>query len=92
MRWYPTHFRNKRGNGWGTGVYSKSDGNLETQVFYYGYKDFGTGTYPTKVVIKRPIEDIQIVLTVDKVAENQTLSDGQFVLEPTEGTKIQNLE
>jgi outer membrane lipoprotein-sorting protein len=69
-----------------------SDGNLETQVFYYGYKDFGTGTYPTKVVIKRPIEDIQIVLTVDKVAENQTLSDGQFVLEPTEGTKIQNLE
>jgi outer membrane lipoprotein-sorting protein len=70
-----------------------SDGNLETQVFYYNYKDFGTaGIYPAKVVIKRPIEEIQIVLTVDKVAENQTLSDGQFVLEPTEGTKIQNLE
>jgi outer membrane lipoprotein-sorting protein len=69
-----------------------SDGNLETQVFYYDYKDFGTGMYPTKVVIKRPLEDIQIVLTVDKVVENQTLSDGQFVLEPTEGTKIQNLE
>jgi outer membrane lipoprotein-sorting protein len=69
-----------------------SDGNLETQVFYYAYKDFGTGMYPTKVVIKRPLEDIQIVLTVGKVVENQTLSDGQFVLEPTEGTKIQNLE
>jgi hypothetical protein len=69
-----------------------SDGNLETQVFYYNYKDFGTGMYPTKVVIKRPLEDIQIVLTVDKVVENLTLSDGQFVLEPTEGTKIQNLE
>jgi outer membrane lipoprotein-sorting protein len=69
-----------------------SDGNLETQVFYYNYKDFGTGLYPTKVVIKRPLEDIQIVLTVDKVAANQTLSDGQFVLEPTEGTKIKNLE
>jgi hypothetical protein len=23
--WYPTHFRKKRGNGWGTGVYSKSE-------------------------------------------------------------------
>jgi len=69
-----------------------SKGNLETQVFYYNYKDFGTGLYPTKVVIKRPLEDIQIVLTVDKVVENQKLSDGQFVLEPTEGTKIQNLE
>ena len=44
-----------------------SDGNLETQVFYYAYKDFGTGMYPTKVVIKRPLEDIQIVLTIGRL-------------------------
>jgi hypothetical protein len=29
LHWYPTHFRNKRGNGWGTGVYSKSENALD---------------------------------------------------------------
>jgi outer membrane lipoprotein-sorting protein len=68
------------------------EGNLETQVFYSAYQDFGTGKYPSRVVIKRPLEEIQIVLTVDKVVENQPLTDDQFVLKPTEGTQIQNLE
>jgi hypothetical protein len=44
------------------------------------------------VVIKRPLEEVQIVLTVDKVVENQPLTDDQFVLKPSEGTQIQNLE
>jgi outer membrane lipoprotein-sorting protein len=68
------------------------EGNLETQVFYSAYRDFGTGKYPSTVVIKRPLEEVQIVLTVDKVVENQQLTDDQFVLKPTEGTEIQNLE
>ena len=32
LHWYPTHFRNKRGNGWGKGVYSKSENALRTVV------------------------------------------------------------
>ena len=32
LHWYPTHFRNKRGNGWGTGVYSKSENALAAKV------------------------------------------------------------
>jgi hypothetical protein len=28
-RWFPTHFRKKRGNGWGTEVYSKCENALE---------------------------------------------------------------
>jgi outer membrane lipoprotein-sorting protein len=69
-----------------------SEGNLETQVYYSGYQDFGASKYPSTVVIKRPLEEVQIVLTVDKVVENQPLSDDQFVLKPSEGTQIQNLE
>jgi hypothetical protein len=73
-----------------------SEGNLETHVTYTGYRDFGANKYPTKVVIKRPLEEVQIVLTIDKVVENQTLTDDewrkQFELKPTEGTPIKHLE
>ncbi len=67
-------------------------GNLETQVFYSAYTDFGNIQFPAKVIIRRPQEDYQIVLTVDKVTENIALSDDQFQIKIPEGTKIQNLE
>jgi len=69
-----------------------SEGNLETQVRYSAYQEFGSGRYPGVVTIRRPIEEIQIVLTVEKVVENQPLTDDQFVLNLTEGTQIQKLE
>jgi hypothetical protein len=73
-----------------------SEGNVETHVTYSGYKEFGVSKYPTTVVIKRPLEEVQVILTVDKVVENQTMSNDewlrQFELKPTEGTHIQPLE
>jgi outer membrane lipoprotein-sorting protein len=69
-----------------------SDGNLETQVFYAQYTDFGGSLYPSTVTIKRPLEEYQIVLTVDTVKENMTLKDDQFQITLPEGTQIQNLE
>jgi hypothetical protein len=71
-----------------------SEGNLETLVLYSAYQDFGGSKFPSRVVIKRPLEDVQIVLTVDKVVENQkpALTDDQFMVKPSEGTDIQSLE
>jgi hypothetical protein len=69
-----------------------SEGNMETQVFYSGYQNFDSVTYPSSIVIKRPLEEIQIALTVDKINENETLKDDQFVVTPAEGSVIQNLE
>ena len=69
-----------------------SDGNLETEVKYAQYADFGGGLYPSRVTIKRPLEEYQIVLTVDTVKENMTLKDDQFQITLPEGTQIQNLE
>lgn len=72
-----------------------AEGNLETQVTYSAYQDFGGSKYPSRVVIKRPLEDIQVVLTVDKVVENPKnppLTGDEFVLKLTEGTQIQRLE
>lgn len=69
-----------------------ADGNLETQVFYADYTDFGGNKYPSVVTIKRPLEEYQVVLTVDKVTENLALSDDQFQIKVPDGIEIKNLE
>jgi hypothetical protein len=69
-----------------------SAGNLETVVDYANYHDFDSVRYPSIITIKRPLEEYQLVLTVESVKENMTLSDDQFQIKIPEGTKIQNLE
>jgi hypothetical protein len=69
-----------------------TDGNLETVVTYGAYQDFEGGQFPSSVTIKRPMEEIQIVLTVEAVKENQALTDDQFIVLVPDGTKIQNVQ
>jgi outer membrane lipoprotein-sorting protein len=54
------------------------EGNLRTQVFYGRYADFGDNKYPSTITIKRPVEDLQLVLTVQKVSENVPLPEESF--------------
>jgi outer membrane lipoprotein-sorting protein len=69
-----------------------SEGNLETQVTYSNYQDFDTSRYPSKIVIKRPLDELQLVMTVDKEVENLKLTDEQFLVKVPEGTPVQELE
>ncbi len=69
-----------------------NNGNLETHVTYADYQNFGTEQYPTTVVIKRPLEEYQIVLTVEKVVPNIKLTDDQFQIKLPEDMKIQHLQ
>ena len=69
-----------------------ADGNLETEVIYSRYADYGSGMYPSVVTIKRPLEEYQLILTVESVKENMTLTDDQFQIKIPDGTQIQNLE
>jgi hypothetical protein len=69
-----------------------NEGNLETQVFYGQYADYGSGKFPSKITIKRPLEEYQVILNVDKVIANMTLTDDQFEVKIPEDTIIQNLE
>ena len=68
------------------------EGNLETEVFYQGYQDFEGGKFPSTVTIKRPQDEVSIVLIVEDVHENQPLTDDQFVVQIPPGSKIQNVE
>jgi hypothetical protein len=76
---------------YGQDIYD-SNGNLETEVTYSDYASFSAGVYPSKVTIKRPLEGIQLVLTVERVQENVDLPADEFEVQIPAGTKIQNLE
>jgi len=69
-----------------------SQGNLESVVSYSSYRDFDGNKYPTKVLIKRPLEGIQILMTVEKVVKNPIFVDDQFQVKIPEGTKVQTLD
>ncbi len=71
-----------------------AEGNPETQVFYERYGEFGSDKYPTKVTIKRPADEIQVVLTINSVVENinPPLKDDQFVIKIPPDTQVQKLD
>ena len=69
-----------------------SDGNQETQVTYTNYQKFSFGEYPSTIIIRRPMEGYRIVITVDRITENMTLNDDQFVVKVPAGTAIKHLE
>jgi outer membrane lipoprotein-sorting protein len=68
------------------------DGNPETHVSYSNYQDFGDGKYPSTVTIKRPLENSQIVLTVEAVTNNVDLPPDQFVVDLPPDTEIKHLD
>jgi|SRR5579863_9078741 len=68
------------------------EGNLESQVTYSAYKDFNGKKFPTRVVIKRPLEGITIALAVAKVDENQKLPADEFTVKIPPDTQIQHLQ
>jgi hypothetical protein len=69
-----------------------SNGELETQVFYSNYATFSAGKYPSKIVIKRPAEGIQLVLNVERVNENVDLPPDEFKVKIPGSAKIQTLK
>ena len=69
-----------------------AQGNLESQVSYSVYKDFNGKLFPSRVVIKRPLEGIQLTLTVDKVNTDVKLPADEFLVKIPPGTQIQHLE
>lgn len=69
-----------------------SQGNLETQVLYSAYQNFDGHEYPSTIKIKRPLEDLQIVLTVEAIKENLRLPDDQFVVTIPAGAATEKLD
>jgi outer membrane lipoprotein-sorting protein len=47
--------------------------------------------YPSTITIKRPLEEYQIVITIEKLTVNAPLTDAQFELKLPEGVQVQKL-
>jgi hypothetical protein len=66
-------------------------GAVETEINYGPFVSFDTMMYPKTITIKRPLEEYQIVITIDKLTVNSTLTDAQFELKVPEGVQVQRL-
>ena len=68
-----------------------NQGVIETQVSYGAYQDFGGIRFPSLIRISRPLDKYEITLTIEKLTENQPLTDDQFELKIPPGTLVQTL-
>lgn len=60
-------------------------GDLQTQVLYGPYQNFDGTEYPATLLLKRPQEDYQLTVTVERVLANPPLTDEQFHVNFPEG-------
>jgi outer membrane lipoprotein-sorting protein len=67
-------------------------GNLETQVIYGSYLDFDGVKFPGMITLKRPQEEYQLILGVERVTANPPLTDEMFQVKIPTGTTIQVME
>jgi len=62
-----------------------TDGNVVTQASYSNYKKFGDINFPSTIVIKRPLDELGLTITVTSANFNQKLDEDQFKLDIPEG-------
>ncbi|TCK71905.1 hypothetical protein C7378_2527 [Acidipila rosea] len=67
-------------------IYDKN-GDIETQALYGPYQTFGTAKFPGIITIRRPLEEYQIVITIQKLTVNQKLNDNQFQMKIPAGVQ-----
>jgi outer membrane lipoprotein-sorting protein len=66
-------------------------GVMETQVIYGPYKDFEGVKFPGTITLKVPQNEYQLVMTVERVTANPTLTDDQFQAVIPKGFTLQQL-
>jgi len=72
-------------------IYS-ADGRLVTDSRYANYKDYDGISYPSRVEVNLPQEEYDFTFNMLKVEINQSLSDGQFVLDQPPGAEVIHLD
>jgi outer membrane lipoprotein-sorting protein len=69
-----------------------SKGEIQTQAIYGPLQRFGTELFPGAVTIKRPLEEYQFVVTIQKLTVNLKLTDDQFEIDLPKGVPVQKLQ
>lgn len=68
------------------------DANVATDARYAEYKDFNGFSFPSRIEIYRPQEELDLTLNMLTVEINVPLRDDQFVLEQPAGAQVQHLD
>ncbi len=55
-------------------------GRVVTRAFYSDYQKFGDIPFPTHIVIRRPLDQLSLTLTITKATFNQTFDSDEFEL------------
>jgi outer membrane lipoprotein-sorting protein len=67
-------------------------GTIQTTALYGPMQTFGQQKFPGTVTIKRPLEELQILITIQKLTVNLAISDEKFQLQTPEAATIQKLD
>ena len=70
------------------------EGKVATQATYSNYQKFGDVNFPTKIEVRRPLDELSLTITITKPPNfNQKLSADQFQLGPIPANfAIQNMD
>jgi hypothetical protein len=67
-------------------------GGIQTTAIYGPMQTFGQQKFPGTITIKRPLEELQILITIQKLTVNLAISDDKFELKTREAATIQKLD
>jgi hypothetical protein len=67
-------------------------GALQTTAIYGPMQTFGQQKFPGTVTIKRPLEELEILITIQKLMVNLAISNDKFELKTPESVTIQKLD
>jgi outer membrane lipoprotein-sorting protein len=66
-------------------------GHVVTRAFYSDYQKYGDIPFPGKIIIKRPLDQYTLALTITKLTLNQPLEDDQFELKIPDNVPVQKM-
>jgi outer membrane lipoprotein-sorting protein len=72
-------------------IYDAS-GQIVTRAFYSDYQKYGDISFPSRVIIRRPLDELSLSVTITKLTFNQKMDDDQFELKIPDNVPIQKLE
>ena len=84
------HFNRVDLRPYGEDIYD-AKGAIQTQAIYGPDQTFGTVKFPGTITIRRPLEQYQIVITIQKLVTNLKLTDDQFELKTPTAPTMQEL-
>ena len=67
-------------------------GTIQTTAIYGPMQMFGQHKFPGTVIIKRPLDELQILIAIQKLTVNLPISDDKFDLKTPETAVIQKLD